>query len=187
MLRFDRFKRASARDCLGHTWLQGTIVQGEIEMMQRRERLLATHAHLNALGFRRESAAVLADALKPIDYFSLRASQAHITPYFPSPLSTTQVSVEPVNDEDDLSPGAPLSSHLPPLPEAAQEHSGITITGVSTTESDGTQSRQLSPAAPETSGFSTRTVAQRTMAHRSTSGGTPGTPKSMKTSHSSHE
>lgn len=138
MLRFDRFKRASARDCLLHQWLQGVLIQGEIEMMQRKERLFATHAHINTLGFRRESAAALADPLKPIDYFSSRASQAHISPFVSSPLATTQVTTDAVLHDFDTghSPTQPVYSALPPLPEATQEHSGITIKGEPTARTE---------------------------------------------------
>lgn len=139
MLRLDRCKRASARDCLSHPWLAGIAVQGEIDMLQRRERIAATQAynsHVNMSGFGRESVAVLADALKPLDYMSTRASQAHIVPYYPSSLGATSITAEDVESrgtwegqDQGCSPLSPFS--LPPLPEATQEHSGITITGVS--------------------------------------------------------
>ena len=44
MLRLHPDRRASAKELLAHSWLDGVIVQGEIEAMERQRRLQAAAA-----------------------------------------------------------------------------------------------------------------------------------------------
>ncbi|KDN52526.1 kinase-like protein [Tilletiaria anomala UBC 951] len=119
MLRLHPDRRATAKELLGHTWLEGVIVQGEIEAMQRQQRLQAGAPGDAAMGDRpvgqpigaNEELDTTEDALKPVGSLST------------TPSSSTAASPMHLNEVSMIEAQRRAASHLQQQKQQQQQHS----------------------------------------------------------------